>query len=1271
MSKAQIRSYAFTPGTVPNGKIEVPGKFDLQQLLVITNTTRNVILYNFADATYAGTTVTFNRSNSAAFPTATQNSDGTTTITLAVSTSGQSSSDTIQIFYEKPFTDVRFPSIGTDAFERLRVSAPQSMLDADFEYGLQPTKWQTYSLIRNYPSIYEVPGTDIGVITVTTGWDNSGVGESLMTVNTSTAHGLTVGQPFTIKGYLTTVSGFSRAEGSFIVNSVPTTFSFTYYGKGPVGSATNQVMSTAYTVLRKGGFYTGASIGSPTFSYVNNNVGGTTATVTITFASNHGLLPNDTIAINITSGGTNNNLAQGPFYVESVPTQTTLTYTARAAGSISGTLIGIVYTRPDAFYSHRPFDGGVMLGTGGPSAGALAVRQSKKYIRYQSGKAINYNTGALFAPSYDIRSASASSSLVGATITFVTDNSDHGFQVGCTVNVYGVVTGGYNGTYTVSGIIDERTFTVTATQVLSSTTASLIQDPCQVSLVNWYGATVRAGTFDDQNGQFWAYDGQTAYVGYRFSIFQLAGVISVTTDSNQMTGTSTRFSTQLVAGDKIVIKGMTHVVTSIPSDTLLYFTPDYRGTGSAVTTATGTSTQTTITVASYTGLTLGMNVSGTGIGGGATISSLSTGTTTLALTQVSIATQAGGASLGNSLTLNSVSGVQVGMTITAAAGIPAGTTITSVNNITLGITISQNLTQTLSAANVTIGANALSTASSVSLVVVGSTVISSTGGGVANGTSITSIITGSTNYLIMSANVTGSVGTVTLSSPYVISLSVANSGTVSGTLNFTTTYTGVVVTKTQENIVPQNQWNVDRCDGTSSPTNPSGYNFLQNKMQMIGIQWTWYGAGFIDWMLRGPEGSYITVHRIKASNVNTLAYMRSGNQPVRYEVSNDGVYRAYLTVAATSTDTTFTVASTLGFPSTGGYLWVDGEIVQYTGTTSTTFTGLTRAASLTQFTGGQQRTFTGNPSKSQALNTGIVLYGQTATPIIQHWGSAFLTDGGFDSDRGYLFNYQATNITISTKKTTAFAIRLAPSVSNAIIGDLGIRDLINRAQLLLQTLEITAGGTSNTNSALVIEGVINPQNYPIDPANITWNGLQGNSNTYFSGGQPSFSQIAPGTTVTFANSATNTLITTGAVIGTGTIILGTDPIAQGVQVGDDVFIPSITNAVYGNTKVLSVQSSPSQVTISNPLVAALTNGTQIQFSRNTYAVPGETIFSFISSPQNKDSIDLSALKEMTSTPLGGRGTFPNGPDSLFINVYLTQGNPVLANLVLRWGEAQA
>ena len=52
-------------------------------------------------------------------------------------------------------------------------------------------------------------------------------------------------------------------------------------------------------------------------------------------------------------------------------------------------------------------------------------------------------------------------------------------------------------------------------------------------------------------------------------------------------------------------------------------------------------------------------------------------------------------------------------------------------------------------------------------------------------------------------------------------------------------------------------------------------------------------------------------------------------------------------------------------------------------------------------------------------------------------------------------------------------------------------------------------------------------------------------------------------------------------------------------------------------------------------------------------------------------MDLEALKELGTTAIGGRGTFPNGPDVLAINVYKVSGAAVNTNLILRWGEAQA
>ena len=180
------------------------------------------------------------------------------------------------------------------------------------------------------------------------------------------------------------------------------------------------------------------------------------ATINATWTYAHGLVPGDTFIVNVTSddGGSNNHaLAGGSFFITEVPTTNTIRYQARTTGAIdvSGTpLSGVVYPRPDSFFVHRPYDGGVQLGTGGPQHGAQAIRQSKKYIRYQSGKGIMYTTGALFAPSYDLLTVTADAVTSGTFINVTTDDVDHGLQVGGQIRLIGIETPGYNGDYTVS-----------------------------------------------------------------------------------------------------------------------------------------------------------------------------------------------------------------------------------------------------------------------------------------------------------------------------------------------------------------------------------------------------------------------------------------------------------------------------------------------------------------------------------------------------------------------------------------------------------------------------------------------------------------------------------------------------------------------------------------------------------------------------------------------------------------------------------------------------
>ena len=253
MAKQLVKSYVFTPGAAGVGSVQIPGFYDLSQVLIITNVTRNQIIYNFADLSFVGTSVSFSRANTTQFPQTLQNTDGVSTITLGASTTGMASTDTLQIFIERTDGAVitRPWAMGTDAFERSRTSSPQSMLDADFEYGLQPTKWQTLSTARGYPGIYEIPGTDLSVTSMTT--DASGGGsntkvESLITVTTQNPHNFSTGTAITVQNLDATITGADRAQGSFVVNAVPNSTTFNYYARAQVGTVVSSSISTTYTI---------------------------------------------------------------------------------------------------------------------------------------------------------------------------------------------------------------------------------------------------------------------------------------------------------------------------------------------------------------------------------------------------------------------------------------------------------------------------------------------------------------------------------------------------------------------------------------------------------------------------------------------------------------------------------------------------------------------------------------------------------------------------------------------------------------------------------------------------------------------------------------------------------------------------------------------------------------------------------------------------------------------------------------------------------------
>ena len=789
---------------------------------------------------------------------------------------------------------------GTDAIERQRVSLGQSVIDADFEYGLQGTKWQNYQEVRKTPSFYEIPGTDLTVTDVQT--NGSTTTPSIITVFTTTPP--VIGSVINITGLANSVRTNDRAEGFYLVTGNTAGTSFTYNAKaGQVAPLAGGSIFTSYTVVRRGGIFNGGNA-KVQVSVAASSVSQSGTTVTVTTTTNHGLMPGTPITATtwVAVTGTLGASTQGNFFIASVPTATTFTFTSQTSTTGTGTSTGgSIYVQPFSYTIHRPFDGGVLMSPAQPTYGSNICRQSKKVFRYQSGKGFLWSSGTLFCPNNDIVSLTASGTSVGSTITIVTAITHGAPQPGATIQIRGVTTSGYNGTYTVASVPGSTTVTVTATQTLGATTAVLGTQPRFVMSI-WHGASVRAGCFEDQNGLFWEYDGQTLWVVKRSSTFQIAGLVYTNANSQQLTGdANSRFQDQLKVGDRITFRGMTHTITSISSQTSLTFNPPYRG----------------------------------------------------------------------------------------------------------------------------------------------ATNISSTA--------------------------------------------------------------PVQACRISELRVPQSQWNRDTMNGSG----PSGYTVDLTRMQMIGIQYTWYGAGFVDFMMRGVNGAWTMVHRIPNNNVNDESYMRTGNMPVRYEVINETnvAITSLASAIASGTDTTFTVSelpsNLAAYWPTSGTVLIDQELIAYSGFTGNTFTVGTRGASLSYTIADLSQSFAGATASGHAIGTTVNLVSCTCSPSLTHWGSAFIMDGQFDQDRGYYFNFGNTYTSTITSGSSIplFFLRLSPSVSNGIVGDIGARDLLNRAQLLLQKLDVIAFAAA-TGGVFQIQGILNPSGF--SGATFTWLPM----NAVVQGGQPSFAQYA-------------------------------------------------------------------------------------------------------------------------------------------------------------------
>ena len=818
--------YTFTPAT---RTIAITGKnIRREQLLLITNTTTGTVIYNFSDPSLGATSYT-----NAVDSTTGQE---TTTIVLAYATAAMNSTDKLSILVEETYNEIIPSEVMRDPVDKLRVSNPQSMIDTDFEYGTQPTKWETVNLVNNRPSAF------FDATAPLTGITNITASGKTVTITTASTTGFAVGTPFFITGTLDS----TYVDGWWIADTVTTNTSITFLVNVAPAAA---LWDANKTYVFAGNFFTGSAI-----PLTSITVAGST-TVTVTASQAHGLRVGDSVYVKGTTGVSGVN---GTWQVATTPSNSVFTFTANS--SLTGTVTlaagvgATLYPRANGFTEHRPFDGGVQFSNETPYHGSQIIRQTRRYFRYQSGKGLQFSTGSVLKPPLYVDNVTSS----GTTVT-VTTRYPHGLLPGALIRAIGAVETAYNGTFTVATVANPITLTYTALSTPSAATATGF--PITISPSSWYGGSNRVGMFDNQNGFYFEYDGQTIYAVKRSSTAQISGKVTVTSGSNSVTGTGTKFSSQLKPGDYIVIRGMSYVINSITSDTQMYIDPEYRG------------------------------------------------------------------------------------------------------------------------------------ASSVNC----------------------------------------------------------------------------IASKTINTRFPQSSWNIDKMDGTGS----SLYNLDLTKMQMFYIDYTWYGAGAIRFGFKNNRGEVVYCHRIPNSNVNTEAYMRSGNMPARYE-TNTTAYQTFLsTTWGIGTGTgAISVGDTTGWPSSGTVVVyasaATGAAVEYMTYSSKTTTSLTISAR--GQTGGASATAFTYSATAPIL---VELYSPQTASTISHWGSSVIMDGRFDDDKSFVFqggmNTALTNIGAGVR-VALISLRLSPTVDNGLTGLLGVREIINRMQLTFRAMGAYVTGSS---MAFRIEMILN------------------------------------------------------------------------------------------------------------------------------------------------------------------------------------------------------
>ena len=231
--KLLVGKYSFDASA---NKVILDDNIAAERLLIITDVTLNKFIYNFADPSLGFV--------SRSYDVTTKKT--TFILTADCSALGCADTDSLQVFVEEEYAEVGFNDSYIDPVSKIRVSNPENLIDTDFEYGLQSTKWETLELTNNIPTFFSRDGdSDIELVSV-----QVQEGSDIVTVVTGVNHGLQRGSPIVMQS-----SGSVSANGGFIVSGVIDDTTFNFKGKNQFTVSDN--IRDTYTQLFPAKIYTG------------------------------------------------------------------------------------------------------------------------------------------------------------------------------------------------------------------------------------------------------------------------------------------------------------------------------------------------------------------------------------------------------------------------------------------------------------------------------------------------------------------------------------------------------------------------------------------------------------------------------------------------------------------------------------------------------------------------------------------------------------------------------------------------------------------------------------------------------------------------------------------------------------------------------------------------------------------------------------------------------------------------------------------------------